>query len=118
MEKIIKFLVFILIIWVIFCSCSKADYSYLNTDRRDLHKYQAYIDHYSKDTTVMGVRMLVGQWILPQDKCGGMDTIPPQWFLNCATDSIEHWYYKVDGVGYETKLRPSRIDTIWVNYEK
>ncbi len=64
----------------------------------------------------MGVRTLTYQRTLPQDKCGGMDTIPQQWFLNCSTDSIEHWYYKVDDVGYMTKLQPSRIDTIWVNY--
>lgn len=107
--------VFIILILAIL-SCTKQDYSYLNTDRRGLHKYQLWIDHYSKDT-VIGVRTLAGQWILPQDKCGGMDTIPAQWFLNCVTDSIEHWYYLTDGKG-QNKLQPTRVDTIWVNYNK
>ncbi len=99
------------VIW----SCTKQDYGYLNTDRRGLHKYEFWIDHYSKDTTVLGVRTLFEQKFEP----AGISTyIGVDWFLNCATDSIEHWYYKIDGIGYETKLQPSRIDTNWANYRK
>ncbi len=105
----------LIIITIYFCSCTKTDYGYLNTDRRGLHKYEFWIDHYNKDTTVMGVRTLFEHKFEP---AGTSTNIGVDWFLNCATDSIEHWYYKVDGVGYETKLRPTRVDTNWVNYSK
>ena len=111
-----RFTLFILICCIIatLCSCSKqTDYSYLNTDRRQQPvKHQQWIDHYSKDTTKLGVRTLWAQWY----EQPGQDnsTLIEQKFLNCNTDSIEHWYYRTP----DTKLQPTRIDTNWTNYNK
>lgn len=63
----------------------------------------------------MGVRTLFEQKFEP---AGTNTNIGVDWFLNCATDSVEHWYYKIDGKGYETKIQPSRVDTVWENYNK
>jgi len=111
----IKFTLFIIFLCIIasLCSCTKQE---IGERHYTFDKYQLYIDHYSKDTTRIGVRTLWGQWYLPKDKNGGMDTIKMQVFLNCITDSIERWYYKINDIGFQTKLLPSRIDTNWFNY--
>lgn len=114
--------IFVFILLICFgLSCTKDQIG--ENPKPELKKYQAYIDHYSKDQTKMGVRTLVAQYYLPQDRNGGIDTMKNQVLLNCVTDSIEHWYYKVnDKMNFQAevnmKLIPSRIDTIFINYNK
>ncbi len=105
---------------IVLVSCSKSQIA--PAPKTVFNKYQMIVDHYSKDTTKMGVRTLWGQWYLPKDKNGGMDTLRGKVYINCYTDSTEHLYYTLDDQpvlpGIINKLRPSRIDTNWNNYYK
>jgi len=116
--------IIIIIIATWLASCGKqTDYGYLNTDRREpLVKYQHWVDHYSKDTTKLGVRTLWAQWFEPKQSTADHVTMVEQLMLNCITDSIEHWYYPIgeqmNKALLNTKLQPTRIDTNWTNYNK
>lgn len=73
----------------------------------------------------MGVRTLWAQWYEPRNSTASHETMKDQIFLNCDTDSLDHWYYKVNdtnlfktGLIGNRKLQPSRVDTNRTNYTK
>jgi len=112
---------------LLIASCSRqVDYSYLNEDRRQLpkqDKYQAWVDIYSSDTTVLGKRVLWAQWYEPAP-APQSDMFKYQLGRICSIDSIQYTYYKrADTLIYksplgQTKMLPLRTDTNWYNYNR
>ena len=91
-----RFALFILICCIIasLCSCSKqTDYSYLNTDRRGVHRYEEVIDWYDLDTTHKRSRVYVQD--LGELTEAQVAQLKPMWYVNCNQLTVlEHLYYQ------------------------
>jgi len=91
-----RFTLFILICCIIasLCSCSKqTDCSYLNTDRRGVHRYEEVIDWYDLDTTHKRPRVYVQD--LGELTEAQAAQLKPMWYINCNQLTVlEHLYYQ------------------------